>query len=240
MKFELYILLLFFFIGCKSATEDKIINIVSKDSLLSKIQVKRDEENIIYTDTIKINKKHFIKAKNDDRFYALYSLRGDTVVKAENFYHDIKLIDINEDGYQDIRVIIISNTPNQCDNYLYDNQAKKYIQIEDCELDIQKITGTDFYYSYNRAGCADLNWESYLYKIKNYRLIEYGYIYGQGCDFKIEENPQIIEIFKINMLKSNEKILIKRLPYNKYINKYNDKITFIEKYWKGNYTLFDQ
>jgi len=240
MKFGLYIFLLFFLTGCKSESENKILKNSVVDSLDSKIELNIDNQCIIITDTIKINNKQFIKNENNDRFYCLLSIDGDTIVKAQNFYHSIEILDINEDGYQDIRISIISNTPNQCDNYLFNNQVKKFIQIENCGLDIQKITGTDFYYSYLHAGCSDQNWKSYLYKIKNYKLIEYGYIFGQGCDFNIEDNPQIIEIYKINSYNSNEEILIKKLPYKKYINKYNDKFTFIKKYWSENCKTYNQ
>ena len=119
----------------------------------------------------------------------------------------------------DIRTFVFSNTPNQCENYLYDKENKTFRLVEDCDLDIQLIKGTRYYYSYNRAGCADMNWESYLSKIENYKLVLLGYIHGQGCDFRVKENPQVIKIYKILNKGNNQKKLIKKTSVSKVHSK---------------------
>jgi len=171
----------------------------------------------------------------DNNFQSLCTLRGDTVLNGE-FYSGVEFIDINADGYKDIRAFIYSNTPNQCENYLYDKANKTFRLIENCDLDIQIIKGTKYYYSYNKAGCADMNWESYLSKIENYKLISLGYIYAQGCDFEVKENPQKIEIYKIQ--NTDKKVLIKTLPYLKNIPRFDDTWSFIKNYWTKNYREF--
>jgi hypothetical protein len=189
-------------------------------------------------DTLILNHQKFVRTLKDKKLQSLTTLSGDTVLRNGVYYSNIEFVDINADGYKDIRAFVLSNTPNQCENYLYDKANKTFRQIEACDLDIQIIKGTKFYYSYNRAGCADMNWESYLSKIENFKLISLGYIYGQGCDFQVKENPQEIIIYKITNPDKNEKVLFKKLLYRQYIPKFEDKWDFIENYWKKNWKTF--
>jgi hypothetical protein len=71
-------------------------------------------------------------------------------------------------------------------------------------------------------------------------LVNYGYINGQGCDFEVKVNPQVIEIYKLSGSDKDEKKLLKRFPYLKHIFKNDDKWAFIEKYWKQNFKTFDR
>ncbi len=217
MRALIFIPFLFFYTVCKSQSGET--QKLSKDTLL-------------------LNHQKFIRTFKDKKFQSLTTLRGDTVLKNGEYYSEVKFIDINADGYKDIRAFVFSNTPNECENYLYDKEKKSFRLIEDCELDIQIIKGTPYYYSYNRAGCADMNWESNLSKIENYKLVSLGYIYGKGCDFEVKENPQIIEIYKIQNTDKDQKVLIKKLPYLKYIPKFDDKWSFIKEYWTKNYRKF--
>jgi hypothetical protein len=193
-------------------------------------------------DTITINGQKYIQilSTEKEQFNCLISLSGDTVVKSEDYYKSAEYIDINEDGDKDIRVYVISNTPNQCDNYLYDKTHKTFRNIENCDLDIKKINGKNLYYSYNSTGCSDMNWESYLSEIVDYKLIHLGHIEGQGCDYNTKETPQVIEIYKITNPDNEEKTLIEKLPYKKNIPKFDDKWNFIERYWTKNYSLFEK
>ena len=197
MTTQLSIIFLTILTACNSKSGDRT---VAKhiDGMTSKSNIQLQVTTTIHQDTITINNKYYIQTSKDDRFNCLLSMQGDTIIKSEDYYFEAKFLDIDEDGYKDIRVFAFSNTPNQCDNYLFDKTLKTFRLVENCDLDIQKIKGTDFYYSYNRAGCADMNWESYLSKVENYKLVDYGYIYGQGCDFEVKDNPQVIEIYKID------------------------------------------
>jgi hypothetical protein len=201
---------------------------------------KKVDSEIANIDTLLINDHKFIQALANNRFNSLIAINGDTIIKSEDYYSEIKFLDINSDGYDDIRVYAISNTPNQCDNYLFDREAKIFRMIENCPDDIQKIGGSDFYQSYSRAGCADMNWESYLGKVENYEFVRYGYMHGYGCEFNIKENPQLIEIYKVEDSRKAEGILFQSLPYLKHIPNHGDKWDFIEKYWKGNFKLFER
>ncbi|MCU0421437.1 MAG: hypothetical protein MUC81_01405 [Bacteroidia bacterium] len=219
--------------ACNSKSADKTMEIISTDSSKVQSKIQRHEPIDIKIDTLKINDQKFIQSLKDSNFNCLLSLQGDTIVKSEDYYFKAEFPDIDEDGYKDIRIFVFSNTPNQCYNYLYDKKHQTFKLIENSDLHIQKIKGTDFFYSYNRAGCADMNWESHLSKIENYKLIDYGYIYAQGCD------SQVIEIYKVNNSDTADKKLIKKLPYKKHIKEFGDKWDFIEKYWTKNYNTFE-
>jgi len=234
MKLKLFIIFLFFLTACKSISNDN-----SKDSAQNskiKIDTLQKIDSNFYQDTIVINDMKFIQTIKDNKFECLKTVSGDTIIKSENYYFEIKFLDIDKDNFKDIRVFITSNSPNQCDNYLYDKSLKTFKKIENCDNDIKKIKGTIYYSTYNSIGCGDLNWESYLCKIEKLKLIHCGHIIGQGCEFEIEKNPQIIEIYKID----NEKeILIEKLPYLINIPKFDNKWDFIDKYWTKNYRKFE-
>ena len=193
-------------------------------------------------DTITLNGQKYIQILSIEKehFNCLISLSGDTVVKSEDYYNSAEYIDINEDGDKDIRIYVISNTSNQCDNYLYDKIHKTFRNIENCDLDIKKIYGKNLYYSYNSIGCSDMNWESYLSEIVDYKLIHLGHIEGLGCDYNTKENPQVIEVYKITNPNNEKKTIIEKLPYKKNIPKFDDKWNFIETYWTKNYSIFEK
>ncbi len=230
MTTRLSILLLLILTACNSSVNDKT-SVNNQSPIKSDIQRR---------DTLRINNYQYVQILKDDKFYCLFSIQGDTIVKPANYYHEASFLDIDEDGYKDIRVFVVGNTPNECDNYLFDKELRTFKLIEHCDLDIQKIKSTPFYYSYNRAGCGDLNWESYLSKIDNYKLVNYGYLYGQGCDFETKATPQVIEIYKVSDSNNGEKKLVERLSYLKHISKQDDKWVFIETYWKNNFKKFDR
>ncbi len=225
--------------ACNSKSTDKTIEKTSAVNSTIQTKVQRQDSVDIKIDILKINNQQYIQTLKDRNFSCLLSIKGDTIVK-EDHYSEAKFLDINNDGYKDIRVFGFTNTPNQCVNYLYDKKTQTFKLIDNCYLDITKIEGTDFFYSYERGGCGDLNWESYLSKIENYRLVNYGYIHGQGCDFEIEKYPQIIEIYKVSNSDTDEKKLFKQLPYQKHIKEFRDKWTFIENYWTRSYKTFER
>lgn len=240
MTIRLNILFFIILTACYSKSADKTIINHSANSSTVQINTQLQAPVDVKNDTITINGHKYIQTLKDNKFNCLLSIQGDTIVKSEDYYFTLKLIDIDEDGYTDIRVFAFSNTPNQCDNYLFNKTTSSFKLIENCDLNIKKVKGTNFFYSYNRVDCADQNWESSLSKIKNYKLVNYGYIRGQGCDFEMEKKPQIIEIYKVSNSDKREKTLTKKLPYQKHIKEFGDKWKFIENYWTRNYKTFEQ
>jgi len=189
-----------------------------------------------HNDTLLVNGLQLIETSNEEdttQFFCLTTTKGDTIIPFANYYSQMELLDINEDGSTDIRVFTFSNTDNQCNNYLFDKKDNIFRLIENCDLDIQKINGTDFYYSYVATTCGKMNWESDLNKIENYQLVTYGRIYGNACDSNYELT---IKIYKIS---GEDELLIKTLPYKKYILKFGDKWDFIKNYWETNYQNFE-
>lgn len=153
---------------------------------------------------------------------------------------NIQYIDFNRDKSRDILLTYIGNNPTYF-LYLFDNKTNTFRNVKGFDRfpdAIQLKANSKYYYSYHRAGCADLNWVSDLFQIVNFKTIQVGHIYGKGCDFEIKQNPQVIEIYKIdNNDEKNEK-LIAKLSYLRYIQNFEDKWDFIEKYWNKNYLKF--
>jgi hypothetical protein len=98
--------------------------------------------------------------------------------------------------------------------------------------DPQKLKGTNLYYSYHRSGCADMNWDSDLFKIVNNKIIKIGNISGLGC-----ERDEKLGVF-ISRIKGAKELQIKKYPISE-IEKYKDyKWGFIKQYWTRNYQKF--
>lgn len=144
-----------------------------------------------------------------------------------------KFKDFNGDGFKDIVAEFSSNTPGDCDVYLYNRPAKTFTPIVNIRQypAAVKIPGTKFYYSYHHSGCADDNWDSDLFIIKNYKAICIGNISGNACDL----THTGVFIYRV---KGKKNKLIKEFNIN-IINKYKSyKWGFIDAYWKKNYQKF--
>jgi len=150
-------------------------------------------------------------------------------------FSDFKVVDYNGDGYRDIIVEYFTNVPDIQDLLLYNKKLKAFTLVKnfpDYPAGI-KLKATGLYYSYHRSGCADNDWDSDLYKIKNYRIIPLGRISGRECENDGE--PDGIYIYKdIN----TKRKLLKTYNINKLQQLKEDKWTFIANYWKLNYRKF--
>ena len=121
---------IFILMACNLRVENKSVNKTHTDSLTVKSTVKQvNVRTVVQIDTIIINHHKFIQTLENEKFGCLVSIKGDTVIKYADYYHQIELFDINEDGYKDIRVFIFSNTPNQCDNYFFDKNISTFKKI---------------------------------------------------------------------------------------------------------------
>jgi len=154
---------------------------------------------------------------------------------------NLKFPDFDNDGNKDIMLTYLGNNFTYY-LYLFDksNNEFKFVDGFDRFPEAMRLkTNPKYYYSYHRAGCADMNWVSDLFYIDKFKSMHIGHIYGQGCDFEIKENPQVIEIYKITDDKGENKKLIEELPYLKNIPDFGDKWDYIEKYWNANYGKFN-
>ncbi len=154
---------------------------------------------------------------------------------------DLEFPDFDNDGNKDILLTYMGNNFTYY-LYLFDKTNNEFKFVEGFDRfpeAMQLKTNPKYYYSYHRAGCADMNWVSDLFYIDNFKTIYIGHIYGQGCDFKVKENPQVIEIYKITDNKEENEKLLEKLPYIKNIPKFGDKWDYIKKYWNSNYGKFN-
>ncbi len=152
----------------------------------------------------------------------------------------IKYSDFDKDGNKDILIDYYGNNSSYF-LYLFDQKTNKFRKIKNYISFPDAFplkSNPKYYYSYHKAGCADMNWESDLFKIKNFKIVHLGNIEAKGCNFDIKENPQVIEIYKIPNNDERDKIKIAKHPYKKYIKKFEEKWDFIDEYWNTNYAKF--
>ena len=127
---------------------------------------------------------HVIKDKKDTTTYY-------------GFYFDIYTTNFNNDSFPDIHTSIHGTLSNEL--LLYDPVKKEYVPVANMTEfnEAKAIKASDnLYYSHRRAGCADQNWTSSLFTIKNYEPIQIGYFYANGCgDF--DEKISFYQIIKI-------------------------------------------
>jgi len=150
---------------------------------------------------------------------------------------NLKFPDFNKDGNKDIMLTYMGNNFTY-DLYLFDKTKNIFRFVKGFDrfpASQQLRTNSKYYFSYHRAGCADMNWVSDLFFINNFKTIHIGQIYGKGCDADIKEEPQVIEIYKIIDNTEDKEKLIAKLPYLKNIPDFGDKWNFIKKYWEKNY-----
>ena len=150
-------------------------------------------------------------------------------------YFTWKFKDFNKDGYKDIYLDKGGNTPEWFDLFLYEPKTRSFRQIKGFEHfpAPENIGGTKFYYSYHKSGCADMNWDSDLFYIKNYTAIKIGNISGREC-----QDNGIKDGLYISKLSGEKKLPYKTLPIDT-VHKFKDeKWGFIKKYWTENYKLF--
>ena len=150
---------------------------------------------------------------------------------------NLKFPDFDKDGNKDIMLTHIGNNFTY-DLYLFDKTKNEFRFVKGFDRfpEAQQLkTNPKYYFSYHRAGCADMNWVSDLFFIHNFKTIHIGQIYGKGCDADIKEEPQVIEIYKIIDNSEDKEKLISKLPYLKNIPEFGGKWDFIKRYWKKNY-----
>lgn len=229
---KLLIISLFFLLFSCRNEENKLENMNSKNEIsMTKSQIQVFKRDTLINDNQKYIVKHF---RDDNLDFSLLILneKFDTIYKHFDYIDDYEILDFNEDGFKDLRLDYITNTPDVIDIVLFDSYSKRFEIVKDLGYYPSpfKIKNSNYYYSYHRAGCADLNWESDLFYIKDYRCIKIGNISGRGCGY---EKRNGIFINKIVDKKAVEINWIKRDS-----GYYDDKWEFIENYWTKNHLKF--
>ncbi len=154
----------------------------------------------------------------------------------------IEYPDFDSDGNADILIDYIGNNSTYF-LYLYDPASVRFRSIEGYVRfpdAVQLQAAPECYYSYHRAGCADMDWVSDLFKIVDFKIIHLGHIYGKGCSFDDETSSPVIEISKVESHNGDRiSVLLEELPYRQYIPEHGDKWDFIRDYWNKNYSGFE-
>ena len=234
-----------------SCGQGQVNNKVSEKNAVESNSVKSNEIEIQqthYFDTIFIiNQQTFkfeIKDISEDKV-TLTFLRNSENIKTDTLRSaglgNVEFIDFNKDANSDILFTYMGNNSTY-EIYLFDKTSNdfKYLKGFDRFPEaIQIETNPKYYYSYHRAGCADMDWVSDLFYIDNFKTIHIGHIYGQGCDFEVNKNPQVIKVYQVREDNEENRKVVEELPYLKNIPAFDDKWSFIKKYWNQNYGKFD-
>jgi hypothetical protein len=210
--------------------------------LLVSFQLSAQKNEAVKVDTIEtysfktatIQGEKYIGYLTDKGFHVENS-KGVVVLTSPGDYFMWEFKDLNKDGYKDIVLTKPSNISEVFDLILYVPAIKTFKVIENFSSfpAPEKIGGTKYYYSYHKSGCADMNWDSDLFYIQNYKATRLGNISGRQCgDSGIKDGVYINKVHK------GQKTLFKTLPIDA-LKKYDEfKWGFIKDYWTKNYALF--
>jgi len=195
------------------------------------------DSTILKISSVTIGDKMFTALYTTDYTLLVKDSNGKILFKEEDFdYPNFEFKDFDNDGNKDLIISHLTNVPGIEDLLLFDKQQQTFIPVENFSKypDPKSIKGTKYFYSYHRSGCADMNWDSDLFYIENFKPIKIGNISGRECDNRDEKDG--IYIYKIGTEKED---LIKTLPTDT-INKYKDyKWGFILDFWTNNYHEFE-
>lgn len=220
---------LLFIASCNNIEETEIVEVPFVKEAVQK-------ENVIFVDSVSINGNNFFiyESESCDSIILVKNKKDTSYTELE--CGEIEFLDFNRDGVLDLYITYYSNVPGINEVMLYNVENENFEKVKNM-LDFPvaiKIEGSKYYYSYHRSGCADLNWDSDLFYIENYKAIKVGNIYGNGCDGVGEQ--QFISISKVN---KDSLINIETLSIDT-IEFYKDyKWGFIRHYWKNNLNKFN-
>lgn len=200
-------------------------------------QTSEIDSTILRTDTARIQGELYTVIFRTDEFLYIQDSNNKIVFKTKDYYPDFEFIDFDNDGNKDLMINYMSNVPAIKDLIVFDSKTKSFKAIESFSSypAAKPLNGTKYYFSYHRSGCADMNWDSDLFFIENYKTIKIGNISGRECDDRDEKDG--IYIYKVQ---GESKKLIKTQPID-IISKYKDyKWGFILDYWTKNYKIFER
>ena len=194
-----------------------------------------DLDTIRHIDSSYINGQQMIAYCTNNYLFYVLNEKGDTVFKAPDLSPDFKFADFNNDSFEDIRIYYMTNVPDIQDLLLYDRNTGMFRLVENFTdyPSPEPIKGTKYYYSYHRSGCADMNWDSDLFYINNFKTVRIGNISGRECG-----NSGIKDGIYISKIEDEKERLLATSPI-KIIDQYKEyKWGFIKSYWTKNYRKF--
>lgn len=175
----------------------------------------------------------FILNYDTSQVLRIFSSERDLILESKEeavVHHMIGFQDFNHDGFEDVYLSYYTNVPGATTVLLYDPNAQNFKYIDGIQhfFNPVHIENTAYYYAYNRAGCADYNWESFLFAIQGYSAFELAYMNGIGCD----DEEKGIFIYDNSDYKNQ--VLLEELP----IVEPQEKFDFIHDYWKSHWKKY--
>lgn len=145
---------------------------------------------------------------------------------------DMRFTDINNDKIPELLIVHGGNN-FAYELYMIDPNTKTYQLIDQFDLypeAKQLDTDKNCYYSYHRAGCADMVWISDLFKIVNNKTVLLARIEGECCGSESGQQDRIVVLKKYP-----DKFVETDSFICSIIEKYDDtKWGFIKDYWTKN------
>ena len=207
---------------------------ISFQLFAQKSKVTQNDTSIYSQQTVTIKGKKYNGFLTPDGFQLLNS-KNEIYLRHLGDYFTWEFKDFNKDGYKDIYLEKGGNTPERFDLLLYVTTTRVFRQVKDFEYfpAPENIKGTRYFYSYHKSGCADMNWDSDLFYIKDCKAIRLANISGNEC-----ENSGIKDGLYITKVLGAKKFLFKTLSIDTVHTYKEDKWGFIKEYWTKNYKIF--
>jgi hypothetical protein len=182
---------------------------------------------------VTINKNSY-KVYNDYTSLIITTVKSDTVINVHADYFTIDYRDINGDGYVDILGGRGGNTSECFDLFLFVAKSRTFRKVRNFDQfpAPTRLKGTRYFYSYHKSGCADMNWDSDLFYISNFKAIRIGNIAGHQC-----QKDEVQGLFIYKVVRGIEKFVKRLQP--EVTSKYNEgKWGFIKEYWTKSWRDF--
>lgn len=186
-----------------------------------------------YTIILATQSTLWIKNAQNKVIYRL-NQKDDPTLGFEDF-DEFEITDFDADGLVDILVTTLTNAGDTYTMITYDKPSHAFHAIKNLSdyPNAEKLANTPYYYSYHKSGCADEDWDSDLFYIKDFHAIKIATISGRGCNS--HETKNSINIYNT---KNGKDQLIEQLPLDRIEDYPDNKWGFIKDYWTKNYTKF--
>jgi hypothetical protein len=203
---------------------------LKKESIPSKEKFGEEELTIC-----KEQSKNGIRFETCLKQYDLFTLKsqnGDILYKNDNNPSEYVFTDFNEDGFFDIELHFMTNVPGVHEILIFNPDSKSFKEIENFSSfpASLKIKGADLFYSYHRSGCADNDWGSDLFSLKDNKAVKMGTIKAIEC-----ANQHDNGIYFYKVIGEKKQLIEHRTIKEKG---FDNKWVFIKKYWTENYVKF--
>lgn len=139
----------------------------------------------ILTETLKINDLVSYNIINDSNATLI---NDKDTLKLNHSFVDYKLIDINNDGNNEVIIKYATINGYYYKLLKYNSQLMKIEKVNGIEKvgSFKPIPNTKYYISVKENGCSDLNWQSFLFTIVNNNVNVIAYLDWKECNEKLD------------------------------------------------------